>query len=58
MKKLIEYFKILFCNHELLFEECNGILRDEYDYDCIVKSGKKVSQTCKKCGYHKSYWKF
>mgnify|MGYP003490117721 CR=1 FL=1 len=35
-----------------------GIIVALFIYDEIIKQGMKVSRTCKKCGWHKSYWKF
>jgi len=58
MRELINYIKQCFCNHELKIEEQTitiiGSRQSMYqDYKCIM-----VSQTCFKCGYHKSYSKY
>lgn len=54
MRWLINYIRSCFCKHDLKFEEewC------ERKSDLGDRCGDKVSVTCKKCGYHKSYWKY
>lgn len=55
MRWLSNYFRQVFYKHDYQYDE-------EF---CEVKSdfggqrrGIKVSLICKKCGYHKSFWKF
>jgi len=55
MKWLINYFKECFCNHDFNYEEKYYVEKSDF---CGSREGDKVSVTCKKCGYHKSYWKF
>lgn len=50
MRWLIEYIRSLFCLHEYKY--------DEDFVKGVCKDGTRVSVTCTKCGYHKSYWKF
>ena len=57
MRWIVEYIKSLFCKHDMTVEEIiikhsiNGWGRERKDYP-------KVGMYCKKCGYHKSFWKF
>lgn len=48
MNRLIKYLTQIFCNHDV-------IRKEEYYND---RYGCHVSEYCKKCGYHKSYWKY
>lgn len=50
MRHLIWYLRSAFCKHEWEREEkfANGAYKDDY----------RVSTTCNKCGWHRSYWKF
>ena len=55
MRWLVNYLRQCFCKHELEFEEgryCGT------EFGIVVEENTVVSQTCKKCGYHKSYKKF
>lgn len=56
MRFIINYIRECFCNHDFKYDEeyCEEL---KY-FQTIKTSGTKVSKTCKKCGYHKSYWKF
>lgn len=56
MRTIINYLRSLWCTHEFEYDE---IHYQTFGYnDEIIKQGMKVSRTCKKCGWHKSYWKF
>lgn len=55
MRELINWFKSLWCKHEFKYEE---IFFQKHGYTEILKQGIKVSRTCNKCGWHKSYWKY
>ena len=58
---MIEFIKRCFCKHELKREE-NPYTIYDWDEDTgeeyMRKKDIKVSVTCLKCTYHKSYWKF
>jgi RNase P subunit RPR2 len=54
MRILISYIRQCFCKHELEFEE-EIVIEKYYNESSRIKY---VSQTCKKCGYHKSYPKY
>ena len=55
MRWLIWYIRSCFCKHEFKLEENCA----EYKwYNGGNQSGKMISATCSKCGYHRSYWKF
>jgi hypothetical protein len=61
MKWLIHYIRQCFCKHD--FEKSEGQGQEsawsyELDKSVITRSGTKVSLLCKKCGHHKSFWKF
>jgi hypothetical protein len=56
MRWLIEYIKSCFCNHKFEYGELHAEITG--DFNEIIKQGIRVSATCSKCGYHKSYWKF
>lgn len=52
MRHLVWYLRSVFCKHEWDYEE---------KFVKVINSGKqdyKVSATCKKCGWHRKYWKF
>lgn len=52
MKRIVWAVRSIFCNHNWIKEEL--IDRDfTGDVDNV-----KVSVTCNKCGWHRSYWKF
>jgi hypothetical protein len=55
MRSIVNYFRQVFCKHEWEREECKTEWRDGLGSH---KKGLKVSATCVKCCYHKSYWKF
>lgn len=57
MRAIVVWFRQIFCNHEWAFEEHRCVERNAYT-SAIEREGIKVSKTCKKCSYHKSYWKF
>jgi hypothetical protein len=56
------YIRQTFCKHEFIYEEKEIKEEDWYNADDEIwnkgREGVKVSITCKKCAYHKSYWKF
>lgn len=55
MRYLIWVIKSAFCNHDWHYEEkFSKIVDSEGD---IYRQGEKVSATCKKCGWHRTYWK-
>jgi hypothetical protein len=55
MRWLINYIRSCFCNHEWKFEECRYQYSTDYGSE---RNGIKVSATCEKCGWHRSYWKY
>ena len=57
MRVFIHYLRSLFCKHEFEYEET---IFDRYDdgWGGFKENVEKVSRTCKKCGWHKSYWKY
>lgn len=55
MTYIINYIRRMFCKHEFQYDEKHST---HYIDDKITRQGTKVSRTCKKCGWHKSYWKF
>lgn len=56
MRTLINYIRSLFCKHEFEYGEH---YHTDYGFDGDwERRGTKVSRTCKKCGWHKSYWKY
>lgn len=55
MRSLIHYIRSCFCKHEFFYDEHRIIEEILWEQKTI---GVKVSATCKKCGYHKSYWKY
>ncbi|OGH75940.1 MAG: hypothetical protein A3A89_00370 [Candidatus Magasanikbacteria bacterium RIFCSPLOWO2_01_FULL_33_34] len=56
MRWLMNYLREVFCKHDWEREEVKATLKDTYTGD--YKTDIRVSSTCKKCGYHKSYWKY
>jgi len=54
MRTIISYIMQILCKHDFLYEEkwC------KFNRTFRSKEGTKISRTCKKCGYHKTYWKF
>jgi hypothetical protein len=60
MRWFINYIRQCFCKHEFEYDEksyCNTIV-DEYGNEILKQPNIRVSVTCKKCGYHKGYFKF
>ena len=55
MRILINYLRECFCKHLWKREEEEGV---EVNGTFSTQVGTRVSATCEKCGYHKSYWKF
>lgn len=51
MRWFINYIRQCFCKHEFDTEEYNAYRSFHHANDI------KVITTCKKCTYHKSYWK-
>lgn len=54
MRWLIWYIRSLFCSHE--FEREQMMAKTTTEIRTI--QGFRVSATCKKCGWHRSYWKY
>jgi len=52
---LINYFRCMFCKHE--FEKSEKAFTVSFDGE-VIRDSIKISLLCKKCGYHKSFWKF
>lgn len=52
MRWLVWYVRSLFCKHDWDIEE------QVCDKDLYYKNRIRVSVTCNKCGWHRSYWKF
>jgi len=57
MRWFINYLRQCFCKHKWVYEECDYKKYDAYGEE-VIFNNIKVSQTCKECGYHKSYFKF
>jgi hypothetical protein len=56
MISLSYYLRQCFCNHSLEFET---IEVEQYNYSLGKYYTRNIeSQTCKKCGFHKSYYKY
>ncbi len=55
MRWLINYFRQVFCKHEFEFEES---YYTKYMDGEISRQGTKLFTLCRKCGYHKTRWKF
>jgi RNase P subunit RPR2 len=45
-----------FCRHDFTYEEVYA--QNLGSNNDVIKQGDKVSRTCKKCGWHKTYWKY
>lgn len=61
MRRIIEYIRSCFCKHEFEYDERSYIIWGDGLFEpagTVNRRGIKVSATCKKCRYHKSYWKF
>jgi len=54
MRTIINFFRQCFCKHEFIYEEIFGRL----EFPKTIKEKTRISRTCKKCGWHKAYWKF
>jgi hypothetical protein len=54
MRWLANYLRQCLCRHDFEAEEMWFEHRSPY----MTRTGFKVSQTCKRCGYHRAYWKF
>lgn len=54
MRTIINYIKTLLCKHDWLISE-GFVTKEKYGYSA---AGIRVSMCCKKCGYHKSFWKY
>lgn len=53
MRTIVNYLRSVFCKHD------NVISESPYTYEGFsTRTGIKVSIYCKKCGYHKTFWKF
>jgi len=55
MRWLINYVRQCFCKHDFKSEELWHSHTSDFGYS---REGPKISLLCKKCGYHKSFWKF
>ena len=56
MRAIVNYLRSMFCDHCFQYEET---WKTEQDYTGeTLKRGTRVSRTCSKCGWHKTYWKF
>lgn len=55
MRWLVNYIRQCFCKHD--FQKNEGRYKVTGDYGSL-KEGVKISLLCKKCGYHKSFWKY
>nr|DAN98300.1 MAG TPA: Tat pathway signal sequence domain family protein [Caudoviricetes sp.] len=55
MRWLVNYIRQIFCKHDFVFDE--GWAEKTSDSGSFRK-GIKVSCYCKKCSYHKSWWKY
>lgn len=52
MRWFVWWLRAVFCRHEWEYEEF-AVPRYGYGYNSF-----RVSITCKKCGWHRAYWKF
>ena len=55
LKWLINYIRQCFCKHE--FEKEEIFFKHEGRHGAHIHDFK-ISLLCKKCGYHKSFWKY
>jgi len=53
MRYIANYFRQVFCKHRWAIEE----VHHELNGPIIKRSGIKIFMHCRKCEYHKSYWK-
>jgi hypothetical protein len=56
MKWLIWTIRSAFCKHDWDFDEQPKKLHDG-DPKNVIRNGIHVSMLCKKCGWHRSFWK-
>lgn len=54
MRYIVNYIRQIFCNHNFEKSEANCEITGTFD----KRVGIKVCLICKKCGYHKSFWKY
>lgn len=47
---LVWYLRSMFCKHDFEYKERQCQIED--------KSGTRISATCVKCDWHRSYWKY
>ncbi len=55
MRYIIWTIRSAFCKHDWDYDEQFSKVCDVYDN--TTKQGVRVSATCKKCGWHRNYWK-
>lgn len=55
MRWIVWYLRSVFCAHEWRDEERWVDATDQYTR--MRREGVKVSATCRKCGWHRAYWK-
>lgn len=55
MLPLFEYIKMMMCNHDLEYSERDASVTDDHGQK---RTGPIYCMICKKCGHHKSGWKF
>ena len=55
MRTIVQYIRSLFCKHEFVFSEKFKEVSIAGEPEI---SGTRISMLCKKCGYHKSFWKY
>ena len=55
MRWFFWYIKQVFCTHNFEYEEESYT---EQHYGRVTRKGIRISATCKKCGLHRSYWKY
>ena len=55
MRTIVNFIRQCFCKHEFEYEEV--MYKSSNDMGGS-REGIKVSRTCRKCGWHKAYWKF
>lgn len=55
MRWLVNYIRQVFCKHDW---EKSEVWFKQTDDMGGCRQGEKISLYCKKCGYHKSFWKF
>lgn len=57
MRWLVSYIRSVFCKHDWEKMESHCSTKSDFIFE-RRKQGLRVSATCKKCGWHRSYWKF